>query len=90
MGVGQGIPWSVFARNPHKGLVREISHDTGSERGKEGPREDRSKYTVSKSEQQRPVDRTVQSGDESRVERRPVNRSQKRWLLGPVDLQMPD
>ena len=40
-GASQTIHLSVLARNPHKGLVREISHETGRERGKEGPREER-------------------------------------------------
>ena len=83
MGVGasQRIPLSVLARNPLKGLVLEISPKTGSERGKEGPKE-----TVNRREQQRPVIRTGQSGDESRAERR---QKSERPLLGPVDLQMP-
>ena len=36
----QKIPLSVLARNPHKELVCEISHETGRGRGKEGPRSD--------------------------------------------------
>ena len=30
----QSIPLSVFARNPHKGLAREISYEIGRRRGK--------------------------------------------------------
>ena len=37
VGASQRIPLSVLARNPHKGLVREISHETERERGKNGP-----------------------------------------------------
>ena len=37
VGASQKIPSSVLARNPHRGLMREISHETGRERGKEGP-----------------------------------------------------
>ena len=34
----QRIPLSVLARNPQKGLVRDISEETGRRRGKQGPR----------------------------------------------------
>ena len=37
----QTISLSVLARNPHKRTEGEISRETGSGRGKEGPREDR-------------------------------------------------
>ena len=82
VGASQRIPLSVLARNPHKGLAREISLETGKGRMKEGPR-------VKRSEQNRPVGRREQtvgrreqskkgkSRDEGRAERRPVNRSQK-------------
>ena len=85
----QTIPLSVLARDPHKGLVCEISHETGRGRGKEGPREEgrtvsrrEEKEAVSRREQKRSVDRREQlregqSRDESRTEKRPVNRSQK-------------
>ena len=39
-------PLSVLARNPHKGLVREISHETGRGWGKEGPRDSRQARAV--------------------------------------------
>ena len=38
VGASQRIPLSVLVRNPHKEPVREISHETGSGGGKEGPR----------------------------------------------------
>ena len=40
VGVGDShrIPLSVLARNPHKELAREIFHETGRRRGKEGRR----------------------------------------------------
>ncbi len=34
LGASQRIPLSVLARIPHKGLVREISYETGIRRGK--------------------------------------------------------
>ena len=40
----------VLARNPHKGLVHEISHETGRRRGKGGPRDIRQDRTVSRRE----------------------------------------
>ena len=43
----------------------------------EGRSQKRQKETVSRRERQRLVDRTSQLRDESRAERRPVNRSQK-------------
>ena len=64
VGASQRIPLSVLAGHPHKGLVREISHETGRRRGKGGPRDSRQDRTVSRREQQRPVDRTGQSGRE--------------------------
>ena len=75
VGASQRIPFSVLVRNPHKGLAGEISHETG--RMREGRSERGQKDTVSRREQKRPVDRTGQSGDESRAERRPFNKSQK-------------
>ena len=41
VGATQMISLSVLARNSHKGPEDEISHETGSGGGKEGPREDR-------------------------------------------------
>ena len=40
-GASQTIPLSVLVRQPHRGPEREISHEIGSEREKEDPREDR-------------------------------------------------
>ena len=77
VGASQCILLSVLARNPHKVLAREISHDTGRRRGKEGPRDCWQDRTASKRDQKRAVDRTGQPRDESRAERRLVNRSQK-------------
>ena len=42
----QTIPLSVLARNPHKELVRKISHETGRRRGKGGPREERTRQSA--------------------------------------------
>ena len=39
--VSQRILLSVLARNSHKGLVHETSHETGTGGEKEGPRKDR-------------------------------------------------
>ena len=39
----QRIPLSVLAWNPHKGLAREISNETGRGQGKEGPRAEQKK-----------------------------------------------
>ena len=55
VGATQRILLSVLARNPHKGLAREISHETGRERGKQGPR------AVERRRQNRAVDRREQS-----------------------------
>ena len=41
VGASQKIPLSVLVRNSHKGPACKISHETGSEQGKEGLREDR-------------------------------------------------
>ena len=51
----QKIPLSVLARNPDKRLARDISHETGRGRGKEGPRAEQRR------KQNREVDRTDQS-----------------------------
>ena len=62
VGARQRIPLSALARNPHKGLAREISHETGRRQGKEGPSgQDR---TVSRREQQRPIGMREQSREE--------------------------
>ena len=55
VGASQRIPLSVLRRNPHKGLAREISHETGRGRWKEGPRV----------EQRRGQDREVERTDQS-------------------------
>ena len=62
MGVGkcQSEDSFVLAWNPHKGLAREISHETGRGRGKEGPR-------VKRSRQKRLGQRTDQSTEENRA-----------------------
>ena len=81
VGVGtiQRIPLSVLARNPHKGLAREISHETGRGRGKEGYRDSRQERAVKKmSVKTREQGREDTSQQKS--ERRP---------LRPVDLQTP-
>ena len=39
VGASQRKRLSVLARNPHQGFVRKISNETGSGRGKEGPKE---------------------------------------------------
>ena len=57
----------VLARNPHKGVARESSHETAKRRWVKLP------GTVGWREQLR----EDQSRDESRVERRKVNRYQK-------------
>ena len=72
VGASQRIPLSVLARKPHKGPAREISHETG--RTMEGMSERRQKKTVSRRDQSK---EQVSQGDESRAERRPVNRNQK-------------
>ena len=63
----QRIPLSILAENPHKGLAREIFHETERGRGKEGPRDQSAgeraeeKESVKRSGQNRPVERTDQS-----------------------------
>ena len=72
VGSSQRIPLSVLTRNPHKGLAREISHETGRGREKEGPRvKRRSQSTKGCSqenwrEQRSRQKRTGQSAGESR------------------------
>ena len=94
VGASQGNPLSVLARNPHKGLAREISHETGR------TREGRSQGSVDRRGQSREGD--SQQNGAAKTSRQ--NRSVKRWeqdrdettqqksetrLLWPVDLQMP-
>ena len=72
LGASKRIPLSVLARNPHRGLAREISHETGRERWKEGPRGSQQKgaeETASWREQSR----EGQSRDKGRAKGRPVN-----------------
>ena len=54
------ISLSVLARNPHKGLAREISHETGRGRVKESPRAEQRKRAEQRSQQNRAVDRREQ------------------------------
>ena len=93
VGASLRTPLSVLARNPHKGLAPEISHETGMTSEERSQRQwagdvSQEMDTVSRREQKRLVYRTGQSGDESRAERRPVNRSQYA-AARTVDLQMP-
>ena len=89
MGVGVGasqrIPLSVLARNPHKGLAREISHETRRGRGKEGPRA--VKRGRQSTEVDRPRQRTAKSSQENReFDRREQSTEVGGGLLqGPVD-----
>ena len=99
MGASQRIPSSVLAQNQTQGLhARSPMRPEGQ--GKEGPREqsaegswrEQSVREVSQeksSQQKGAVYRTGQSGDESGREETSQQKSE-RWLLGPVDLQMPD
>ena len=66
----QKIPLSVLMRNPHKGLAREISHETGRGRGKESPR-------VKRRRQNREVDWTDQSTEQTRAENRAVSKREQ-------------
>ena len=77
VGVDKCQSVDFLARNPHKGLAREISHETGRGRGKEGSRVNRSgqnrpvdrsrgKQTVKRRRQKREVERAEQSAGESR------------------------
>ena len=56
----QKISLSVLARNPHKGLSREISHETGRGREKEGSRENRTEESREKNCQQKRVEQGSQ------------------------------
>ena len=83
VGASQTIPLSVLARKPHRGLAREISHETWRGRGKKGRGVKRrnelaeggrtEKWTEQTSQQSREGGRTGQSAGESR------------WLLGCGD-----
>ena len=72
-------PLSVLARNPHKGLAREIFHETGRGRGKEGLRDSRQERAV----KSRSVKRIEQGREETSQQK------SERRLLRPVDIQMP-
>ena len=50
-GASQRIPLSILAQNPHKELEREISHETGRRRGKEGPRTEGESREVDRTDQ---------------------------------------
>ena len=91
----QRIHLSVLARNPHKGLAREISHETGR------TRKGRCQRSVGMREQSREGEHSQQKGAEETSRQ---NRSVRRWesdreeisqqksrrrLLESVDLQMP-
>ena len=84
----------LFWRETHtKGLcARSPTRPEGH--GKEGPRDQstgevsQQKDAVSRREQKKPVDKTGQSGDESRAEKETSQQKSKRWLLVPADLQM--
>ena len=69
----QKIPSSVLSRNPHKGLAREISHETGRGRGKEGPKENRKGVSQEKWTEQ------------SSRQKSGVADGRERWRLEPVD-----
>ena len=71
VGASQIIPLSVLARNPHKGPVHEISQETGSRRGKEGPRETRIGQSRGKGHSQQ------KGTEETSRQNRSVRRSQK-------------
>ena len=62
----QKISLSVLARNPHKVLAHEISHETGRGRGNEGPRAEEDGQSR-EGDQSRVVDRTDQSTEENRA-----------------------
>ena len=86
VGVGvatsQNIPLSVLVHNPHKGLAREISHESGRKRWKEGPRAEQRRR------QNREVDRTGQSAGENRRLLGPMDSevelaNARRWVSVP-------
>ena len=62
-----------------KGLVREISRETGRKRGKEGPRDSRQEKAVKR--------RSVKRWEQGREEI--SQQKSERWLLRPVDRKMP-
>ena len=67
---------SVLARNPNKGLELEISHETRSGRGEEGPREDRG--SVDKGRRRDAVDNVVQGKDGQQKET--VREDSQKWV----------
>ena len=93
VGVGdsQRIPLSVLARNPHKGLACEISHETGRRRGRARSQDRPGQLTEKKKAGNRAVDRRKQSTEQSSQQEKGVSRSRRRptvWerrLLEPVD-----
>ena len=94
VGASQRIPLSVLVRNPHKGLAREISHETGR------MREERSLRSVGRRGESREGHSQQKGAEETSRQNRSVRRwesgreetsqqNSERQLLGPVDLQMP-
>ena len=78
VGANQRIPLSVLVRNPYKRLAREISHETGRRRGKEGPRVKRRSQSAERGRTEKWTEQTnrQKSGEADGQERR---------LLKPVD-----
>ena len=78
IGVGgsQKIPLSDLVRNLHKGLAREIFHETGRWRRKEGPWNSRQERAIKS--------RSVKTWEQSREETSQLK--SERPLLRPADL----
>ena len=94
----QTISLSFLARNPHKGPEDEISCESESGGGKEGPREDRESSWQRRAEENSWLEIAVQrmtqpaEGGSEKMEVEEEEESQQkseRWLLRPVDLQRP-
>ena len=81
MGASQRIPLSVLARNPHKGIAREIFHESGRGRGKEGPRDSVSWREQKGPGQSREGGSREKWAEQTSRENRAVDRSQEKLTV---------
>ena len=94
VGASQTIPLSVLQRNQHKGLAREISHETGRTREGRSPRSvsRRDRSREGHSQEKRAAETSRQNRSVKRWEsgrKKTSQQKSERWLLRPVNLQMP-
>ena len=81
VGASQRIPLTVLAWNPHKGLAREISHETGRGRGKEVKRRRRTEKSTGECSQQKSEEPTARMCGLRRRAGQRERMSQRSWGL---------